>query len=103
MSNELTEKENQGKTQGEPKTYAKRRQEERQEAMREFIAGKNYLVAIDKTLNEEIKPEQLAEIKFKTETRLKLLNKILPDVKMVENSGEMTLYSGLVKIPTKNE
>ena len=67
--------------------YADKRRAEKKDALREFITAKQYLNAIDRDLERDILPDELQTVKFKTETRLKLLNKILPDLKAVEHSG----------------
>jgi hypothetical protein len=70
-------------------TYAERRKIEKQEVLREFIRGHNYLQKIhDDVENNEITSDNLQIIKFKVETRLKLLGKILPDLKAVELSTD---------------
>ena len=62
------------------RTHAQRRRAERQEALRDFLQGKDYIGQIDADLTREIPADELATVKFKTETRLKLLAKILPDL-----------------------
>ena len=69
--------------------YADRRRAEKKQALREYIQGHHYIQAINNDLERvDITPEELPVIKFKTETRLRLLNKVLPDLKAVELSGE---------------
>ena len=69
--------------------YADRRRAEKKQALREYIQGHNYIQAINADLNKEyISPEELPVIKYKTETRLKLLSKVLPDLKAIEHSGD---------------
>ena len=51
--------------------------------MREFLSAQKYIEKIENDLNRDLAPEELPVVKFKTETRLKLLAKILPDV--IEN------------------
>lgn len=72
------------------RTHAQKRQAERREAMRDFLVAKGYLEQIDADLGRELTQDELPAIKFKTETRLKLLNKILPDV----GSNEVTVDTG---------
>lgn len=80
--NQLSKKEN-------SLTYAERRKQEKQEALREFIRGHNYLQKIhDDVESDKLTTETLPIVKFRVETRLKLLGKILPDLKAVELSGD---------------
>ena len=69
-------------------SYADKRRQEKQKALRGFLEGQKYIEAIHKTLESDIMPDELQVVKFKTETRLRLLNKILPDLKAVEVSGD---------------
>lgn len=69
-------------------SHATRRKEERRDALREYIKGHHILEQIDKDLSRDISDVELPVVKFKTETRLKLLNKVLPDMKAVEVTGE---------------
>ena len=70
-------------------SYAQRRRAEKKEALRDFLSGQKYIEAINNDLSrDDITSEELPVIKFKTETRLKLLAKVLPDVKAVELTGE---------------
>lgn len=76
-----------GKT--DNRTNAQKRREEKKTALREFLSGQKYIEAINADLARDyIAPDELPTIKFKTETRLKLLNKVLPDLKAVEHTGE---------------
>ena len=68
-------------------TYGDRRRLESQLALRETLPGKEYLAAINDDLSREIGNEELPVVRFKTETRLRLLNKVLPDLKAVEHTG----------------
>lgn len=70
------------------RTYAEKRKEERRAALRDFIQGHHILQEINKDLQRSISDADLPVVKFKTETRLKLLAKVLPDLKAVEISGE---------------
>lgn len=70
-------------------TYGEKRRQERQEALREFLQGQKYIEAIHNTLEMHITNDELPAIKFKTETRLKLLNKVLPDLKAIEQTTDM--------------
>lgn len=70
------------------RTYAEKRREEKRDALREFVSGQRLLEAINHDLERDIDNEQLPVVKFKTETRLKLLAKVLPDLKAVEVTGE---------------
>ena len=69
-------------------TYADKRRAERKEALREQLQGQKYIEAIHATLDMPIANDELAVAKFKTETRLKLLAKVLPDLKAVEVSTD---------------
>lgn len=69
-------------------TYGEKRRAERKEALREFLQGQKYIEAIHNTLDMPIANDELAVAKFKTETRLKLLAKVLPDLKAVEVSTD---------------
>ena len=77
------------------RTHAQKRTAERQEAMRDFLMAKGYIEQIDADLNREITPDELAAVKFKTETRIKLLGKVLPDLKATEHSGEQGISGRL--------
>lgn len=70
-------------------SYGDKRRAERQEALREFLQGQKYIEAIHNTLDSVITNDELQAIKFKTETRLKLLNKVLPDLKAIEQTTEL--------------
>jgi len=85
-SNTLNNKEN-ANTSGI--SYGDKRRAERQEALREFLQGQKYIEAIHATLEMPISNDELQAIKFKTETRLKLLNKVLPDLKAIEQTVDM--------------
>lgn len=70
-------------------SYADRRREEKNEALRDFVRGQQYLHAINRDLDrDDITQDELPVIKFKTDTRLKLLGKVLPDLKAIEHSGD---------------
>ncbi len=73
-----------------PMTYGDKRRQEKQEALREFLEGQKYIEAIHRTLEAVILPDELQVIKFKTETRLRLLNKVLPDLKAIEQTTELS-------------
>ena len=85
-SNTLNNKEN-ANTSGI--SYGDKRRAERQEALREFLQGQKYIEAIHATLEMPISNDELQAIKFKTETRLKLLNKVLPDLKAIEQTTDL--------------
>ena len=70
-------------------TYGEKRRQEIQEALREFLQGQKYIEAIHATLEMPISNDELQAIKFKTETRLKLLNKVLPDLKAIEQTTDL--------------
>lgn len=82
-SKDLNTKGNQGVS------YGDKRRAERQEALREFLQGQKYIEAIHATLELNITNDELPAIKFKTETRLKLLNKVLPDLKAIEQTTDI--------------
>ena len=87
--NNLNKKDNQGLSHtGQGNSYADKRRQEKQEALREFLQGQKYIELIHQTLDATITNDELPVIKFKTETRLKLLNKVLPDLKAVEMSSD---------------
>jgi hypothetical protein len=67
------------------RTHAQRRIAERQEAMREFLSARGYLEQIEADLSRELGSDELQAVKFKTETRLKLLAKILPDLRAAQD------------------
>lgn len=69
------------------RTGSQKRRAEYQEAQREYLRGLGLMQQIRTDLDAEISVEQLAVVKFKTETRLKLLAKILPDTREVELTG----------------
>jgi len=70
------------------RTYAEKRKDERREALRDYIQGHHLLEVINHDLGRDISDTELPVVKFKTETRLKLLAKVLPDLKAVELTGE---------------
>lgn len=63
------------------RTAAQKRRAEYQEQQREFLRGLGLMQQIEADLGKEITVEQLPMVKFKTETRLKLLQKVLPDLR----------------------
>ena len=69
-------------------SHADKRRAERKEALRELLEGQKYIQAIHNTLDMPLANDELAVAKFKTETRLKLLAKVLPDLKAVEVSAD---------------
>ena len=76
-------------------TYGDKRRAEKKEALREFLQGQKYIEAIHNTLEMPIANDELAVAKFKTETRLKLLAKVLPDLKAVEVSTDDETLSNI--------
>lgn len=62
------------------RTAAQKRRAEYQEAQREHLRTLGLLQQIESDLSG-VTPETLQVVKFKTETRLKLLAKVLPDLK----------------------
>lgn len=83
------------------RTVAQKRRAEYQEQQREYLRGLGLIEKISQDCDGEIDIEKLPEIKFKTETRLKLLSKILPDLKenavTGENGGEVELFAKIVR------
>lgn len=78
------------------RTHAQKRRAEAQEALREFIASKEYIRHIDADLDRDITSDELPVVKFKTETRLKLLAKLLPDLS--ENKSDLNVSGNLTGI-----
>ena len=85
-------------------SYAQRRRAEKKEALTRLPPGQKYIEAINNDLSrDDITSEELPVIKFKTETRLKLLAKVLPDVKAVElTERTAALFALLHRILTKH-
>jgi hypothetical protein len=83
-------------TKPDNRTHVQKRKDERKEALRDYIASRNYLEAIERDLDRDIAADEVPVVKFKTETRLKLLNKILPDV--AENRTEIDAGSDLLGV-----
>lgn len=78
-------------------TYAHRRKEEKKSALRDFLTGQKYIEAINRDLaRSDISADELPVIKYKTETRLKLLSKVLPDLKAIDLTGDLTGTFSLV-------
>lgn len=75
-ANTLTEKQK-----PDNRTAAQKRRAEYQEALREHLRNSGLLQAIQEDLSRDLTPDEIQVVKFKTETRLKLLGKILPDLK----------------------
>lgn len=69
------------------RTVAQKRRAEYQEAQREHLRGLGLLQKIQDDI-ESVTAENLIVVKFKTETRLKLLAKILPDLRENTVTGE---------------
>ena len=86
------------------RTHLQKRQAERKEALRDYIASRNYLEYVERDLNRDIPADELPVVKFKTETRLKLLSKILPDVLETKNEHEAggDLLSVLSSLGSRN-
>ena len=68
------------------RTGAQKRRAEYQEQQREHLRGLGLMQQIQADI-ESVSQETLGVIKYKTETRLKLLAKILPDLREVANTG----------------
>jgi hypothetical protein len=83
------------------RTAAQKRRAEFQEQQREYLRGLGLMQQIHNDLDAEITQDALPAIKFKTETRLKLLAKILPDMKELEltgpDGGPMEMVSKVVR------
>ena len=77
-----------GQSKPDNRTHAQKRRAEYQEQQREFLRGMGLMQQIKEDLEKDVGPDRLNEVKFKTETRLKLLSKILPDVKETALTGE---------------
>lgn len=66
----------------------------RQEAIREQLANQQHLIHIVELLqriadpNDEVANEMLPRWKVVIESKLKLVNKYLPDLKAIEHSGD---------------
>ena len=75
-------------------TRANQNRKIRQEALREQLANQGHLqYVIDnaKKMEEQgaaMEPQELQALKYATDTRLKLVNKYLPDLKATEVTGE---------------
>ena len=80
-------------------TYAEKRREEKRAALREYLLGHTYLRDIHSDLNRQVTEDELAVVKFKTETRLKLLAKCLPDLARTELTGEDGEPMKIMNIP----
>lgn len=78
------------------RTVAQKRREEKREAMREYLEARGYLWQIDKDLDREMTADELPVVKFKTEVRLKLLSKILPD--LTEGKSDVNVSGDLTAI-----
>lgn len=63
------------------RTAAQKRRAEFQEQQREYLRGLGLMQQIKADLDSDITQETLPIVKFKTETRIKLLQKILPDLR----------------------
>lgn len=70
------------------RTVAQKRRAEFQEQQREYLRGLGLIEKIHSDCESDIPADKLLEVKFKTETRLKLLSKILPDLKENAVTGE---------------
>ena len=55
--------------------------------MRAYLQGLGFVQQIQRDLSREIDADELPVVKFKTDTRLRLLAKILPDVQSVQLTG----------------
>lgn len=73
-------------------TRAQKNRAIRQESLREKLQGAQYLVHLHKIADElddaEITATRANAIKARADIYFKLLNKLLPDVKAIEVSGE---------------
>ena len=66
------------------RTVAQKRRAEYQERQREFLRGMGLIAAIKADLEAEHEDDKLPIVKWRNDTRLKLVNKILPDLKQTE-------------------
>ena len=78
------------------RTHAQKRRAEAQEAMRELTQSRGYLQQIDADLTRDITQDELPTVKFKTETRLKLISKLLPD--LTESKSDLNISGTLTGI-----
>ena len=78
-------------------THMQRKLAEKKDALRVFIKGQNYIDAINRDLERDIGESELPVVRFKTETRLALLKKVIPDLKTIENNinGTISIVEGL--------
>src|SRR5215813_8482634 len=70
------------------RTHAQKRRAGTQEALRERLQGMGLLTEIERDLNRTIGPDEFAQVKFKTEVRLRLLDELLPNLKAAETRSE---------------
>lgn len=69
------------------RTAAQKRRAEYQEQQREYLRGLGLIQQIHADI-DSVTADSLPVVKFKNEMRLKLLGKILPDMKELELTGE---------------
>lgn len=75
-------------------TRANQNRKIRQEALREQLAKQKHVEKVVDNIKKmeeqgaEMETNELSALKYATDTRLKLINKYLPDVKSVEHTGE---------------
>jgi len=78
--------------------YAERRKEIRKQELRELLRGSEYLRQLHDWFDKPLSADELAVAKFKSEIALKLLAKVLPDLKAIEHTGEV-LHSYIAEVP----
>jgi len=74
------------------RTRAQRIRAEKQEALREMLRGKGLIEQVLKNVEKMESAEEKFEVdknKAAADTRMKLVNKILPDMKIVEGEFEL--------------
>ena len=78
------------------RTFTARRKAANQAAMREMLQGMGLigkLTAIGNTVSSpQCDPQRIPGLRLKAEIMLRMLNKILPDLRSVELSGEVTQH-----------
>ncbi len=74
-------------------THAARRREESRDGLRVKLRGAQYIRRLHEIANkaESADKDSVPGLKLKAEVYFKLLNKILPDLRAMEHSGEINL------------
>ena len=84
MPTTKSDKPKQSKSKRDNRTVAQKRRAEYQESQRQHLRGKGLVNAICKDIEAKHSDADLPLVKWRNDTRLKLLNKILPDLKQTE-------------------